>query len=145
MKNLIFLILICISGLLAAQEPITWDLLADASFESIYDQESGLQVNQVTPGPYLSLFEGKEVVIKGYIIPLDALGVNYVISKSTFASCFFCGKAGPETILQLELKPEAIEKYATDYLGIFRGILNINKTDLKEFNYILRDAEEVKQ
>ncbi|MEM6963324.1 MAG: DUF3299 domain-containing protein, partial [Bacteroidota bacterium] len=64
-----------------------------------------------------------------------------VLSKNPNSSCFFCGGAGPETVLELELKPSAIERYEVDDLKTFKGILKLNKINDKHLTYLLTDAE----
>ena len=126
---------------LTAQEAINWSYLADVKFEVKFSEEMGYNLHHATFGKSLKTYEGKEVVITGYMIPLDALGISYVLSKNPNSSCFFCGGAGPETVLELEMKPSAIKRYEVDEVMTFKGILKLNKVDKTRMNYVLLEAE----
>jgi len=87
-------------------------------------------------------YGGKMVDIDGYVIPLDKTGKTLVLSANSMAECFFCGKAGPATVMTIKLK-KPDKKYKTDQLATFRGRLRLNDTDPKELFYILEDGFEI--
>jgi len=126
----------------AAQAQINWDVLADVRFEATYSAELGVELTSATFGPWPKAFEGQEVSITGYVLPLDPMGLSYVLSRNPNASCFFCGGAGPETILGLNFKPGAMRRYKTDQRVTFQGVLQLNKLDDDQFTYMLLDAIE---
>lgn len=141
-----FILVLCfwtIASKTIAQSAINWDVLADARFEATYSSELGVELMSATFGPWAKAFEGKEVSIKGYVLPLDPMGLSYVLSRNPNASCFFCGGAGPETILGLKFLPSAIKRYETDQLVTFKGILQLNEKDDDQFNYMLLEVEEL--
>ena len=147
MRGLLFLFL---TGLvyflpckLNAQKNIDWITLADVKFESQYDEDSGLSHDVATFGETVKGFEGKEVIISGYVIPLDAMGISYALSRNPNASCFFCGAAGPETVLDLKLKPGTLGRFKMDARKRFKGILQLNQTNDKQFTYVLLNAEVI--
>ena len=74
------------------------------------------------------------------MIPMDAMGINYALSKNPNAVCFFCGGAGPETVVQLQLSE--IKRYRTDDRLTFKGRLQMNKQDIYSLTYVLQNAEE---
>lgn len=124
-----------------AQEPINWSYLADVTFEEKYSEDLGYKLHHATFGKMVGEYEGKEVEISGYMIPMDPMGITYVLSKNPNSSCFFCGGAGPETVLELEIKASAIRRYEVDDLKTFKGILKMNKVNDKQMTYVLTDAE----
>ncbi len=124
-----------------AQEQLNWNILADVEFELQYLKKYEMRMMVPVFGKAPKAYEGKEVYISGYIIPLDSSNKMYVLSKNPYASCFFCGGAGQETIVELWLKPEAIKRYRMDQRLTFKGILQLNSTDINHFNYILKNAE----
>ena len=65
----------------------------------------------------------------------------YVLSRYPFANCFFCGGAGPESVVDLRFKDEN-RMYETDERLTFRGKLALNADDVYQMNYILEGAEE---
>ena len=143
LKQLFFLITILSASHLSSQQFIDWGILADVEFEEKYDENSGLEILHAKFGGLVQSFDTQEVQISGYVIPLDPLGTTYVLSRNPNASCFFCGGAGPETIIKLALKPEAIKRYRTDDYRNFQGVLELNVSNEREFNYVLRNAEEI--
>ena len=124
-----------------AQTKINWELLGNVTFEKEYSEELGFTANKATFDDGLLSFDGQEVVITGYMIPMDALGINYVISKNPHASCFFCGKAGPETVIQLVFKPSAMRRYKTDEYLTLKGKLKLNKINDLNLTYMMEGVE----
>ena len=87
-----------------AQALIDWYNLSDVTFEEKQIPGEILNYNQATFGPSLTPFEGIEVMITGYMIPVDPMGISYVLSMNPNAMCFFCGGAGPETVMEVYSK-----------------------------------------
>ena len=92
-----------------------------------------------TFGPNVKKVENKTVIIKGYMVPVDPESNQYVLSAYPYSMCFFCGGAGPETVMGLKLKKN--RKFKTDEIHVFKGKLELNANDIYELNYILTDAE----
>ncbi len=124
-----------------SQTIIDWTTLADVKFTQKYSEEIGLNYDEATFGRWLLPFNGKEIKITGYIIPLDGMGVTYVLSRNPNATCFFCGGAGPETVIELRLKPSALKRYKLDDRKTFKGILQMNRSNLNQMTYVLLEAE----
>jgi hypothetical protein len=133
---------LCASSL-SAQQSITWDQLTDVKFTKKYAAEFGIELLEASFGPSLKALDGKQVIIKGYIIPLDPLGTQYVISRNPMASCFFCGGSGPETVAELRLHPKSIRRYATDEILTFKGTLMLNENNAESLNYVILNAERL--
>ncbi len=125
-----------------AQTKLTWDILSDVEYESKYFEEYGTSYLAPTFGEKPTALNGKKVVVTGYLIPLDAANEAFILSKNPYASCYFCGNAGPETIVELWIKPKKIRRYQMDERLTFKGKLYLNESDVNHFNYILRGAEE---
>lgn len=143
MKKQVVLILMIIGLPMVAwtQANLTWKQLADVDFEMRYFKEYNQKFLVPLFGKIPKAHEGKEVSISGYVIPLDVK--VFALSQNPYAACFFCGAAGPETIIELQLKPEAIKRYKMDQWMTFKGILRLNDSDVRHFNYILENAEQV--
>ncbi|MEO1624946.1 MAG: hypothetical protein AAFV25_07295, partial [Bacteroidota bacterium] len=86
--------------------------------------------------------DGELVTIKGYIIPVEGYKSHreFVFSAFPYNMCFFCGGAGPETVMEVEAK-EAI-KYTTEPITI-RGKLQLNDEDINRLIYALTEVERV--
>ena len=119
---------------------IEWSDLADIEFSTRYHPEEDLYYKRPTFGDKVKSFEGEEVYISGYIMPIEE-GL-YVLSKSTYASCFFCGLAGPETVIELEmLYPQDFEM---DDKVTIRGYMKLNYDNPYQLQYVLQEAETYK-
>ena len=123
-----------------SQIEISWQDLEDVEFSETYVEE----VDQYILFPHFGLdvreLEAKEIVLSGYILALDPNEGYYVLSKGPFASCFFCGAGGPETIVELSLKSDKDSFYMDEFATI-KGILKLNIDDIYRCVYILEDAE----
>lgn len=141
MRNNLLLILAFLSLPIVAwtQVNITWKQLAEVDFEMRYFKAYDLNIMAPIFGKSPKAFEGKEIIISGYVLPLDIN--DFVLSQNPYASCFFCGGAGPETIVELQLKPEAARHFRMDQWMTFKGILRLNHSDPYHFIYILERAE----
>ena len=123
-----------------AQLDVNWRQLSDVTFEDKYLPDLDAYHWYPTFGEIVLALEGKEISITGYVIPVDYESNYYILSANPYASCFFCGNAGPETVVELELKEED-DSYTTDQRLMFKGILRLNAYDIYKMNYILEDAE----
>ena len=141
---LLFLLIAYAASIVYGQASVGWISLADVTFEEKKETEDAiLSYNQATFGASVQKLAGKEISITGYMIPMDPMGITYVLSRNPNASCFFCGGAGPETVLQLNLKPSAVKRYETDDRVTFKGILTLHEKDIHTLTYVLEDAEEL--
>lgn len=121
---------------------LTWKTLTDVEFKDVYIEELDSYYWKPTFGQSITDLEGEEVFITGYILPVDIEDDYYVLSRYAFANCFFCGGAGPESIIDLRFK-NTNRKYKTDERLTFKGVLKLNTNDVYQMNYILLDAEEM--
>ena len=127
-------------GHLFSQNIITWELLKDVEFDEIWSEE--FQAYYMVPKFSKSVKEmdGKEVQIRGFIIPVDIVQDYYVLSANPYSSCFFCGQAGPESVMEIQM----IKKYEglrMDQVITFQGTLRLNIDDIYQLNYILEEAQ----
>ena len=119
---------------------LTWNMLSDVTFKDVYLEEYDIYYYYPTFGPKVLDMEGREVKISGYVIPVDYDENYYVLSAFPYASCFFCGGAGPESVIDLRLK-EGHRKFKTDERLTFRGVFRTNTSDIYSLNYILEEAD----
>jgi hypothetical protein len=123
-----------------AQNIITWELLKNVEFDEIWSEE--FQAYYMIPkfSNAVKAMDGKQVQIRGFIIPVDIVQDYYVLSANPYSSCFFCGQAGPESVMEIEM----VKKYEglrMDQVITFKGKLRLNVDDIYQLNYILEDAE----
>jgi len=128
----------------AATSPllINWKKLSDVEFTRKLNKEVNMYFLYPTFGSTVKALQGKEIQIKGYIIPVDENENIYVVSAQPMAMCFFCGGSGPESIMELQFKNKR-QRFKTDEVRTVRGVLQLNPTDIEHLNYILKNAEVV--
>lgn len=122
---------------------VTWKILSDVEFKDVYIEELDAYYWKPEFGQQIKNLEGKEVYITGYILPVEVEDNFYVLSRYAFANCFFCGGAGPESIVDLRFKKGEGRAYKTDERLTFKGEFKLNADDVYQMNYILLDAEEM--
>ena len=127
-------------------EPVklSWETLRDVTFKKKWYAEESVYMLYPTFGPGVQKLSGKTVELTGYVLPVDLESNLYVLSAFPFSACFFCGGAGPESVVSLKFK-KAGKKFKTDERRTFHGTLKLNADNIYEMNYILADAEMVEQ
>ena len=55
---------------------------------------------------------------------------------------FFCGQAGPESVMEIQMVKQ-YDGLRMDQVLTFKGKLRLNTDDIYQLNYILEDAEVV--
>src|SRR5688572_20665983 len=86
-------------------------------------------------------FEGTEIQLKGYYIPLEIEDKKtMIISKTPNAECFFCGGSGPETVAEIKLTEKAPRLKADQVITVV-GKLRLNDSDVTHMNFILEEAQ----
>lgn len=121
---------------------LTWAELADVDFKDVYLEELDSYYWKPIFGPQVMAAEGQDVYITGYVIPVDLDEDFYVLSRYPFANCFFCGGAGPESVIDLRFADSDHRTYQTDERLTFHGNVRLNADDVYQMNYILEGAEE---
>jgi hypothetical protein len=130
-----------------AQPVGPWVDLLTLKFDIRFDES----VDDVIFEPKLSKrvrqHEGEIIEIEGFIIPhdiaadamasIDDDGQQFMFSAYPLASCFFCGGAGAESVM--EAFPKDPLQY-TDRKIKIRGRLEFNTTDFLKLPYLLKDV-----
>lgn len=127
---------------LFAQEYI-WKTLGKVTYKKEYDEMLGFKVDVPIFGAEVTKLEGQEVTVKGYIIPVEGFKSHkeFVFSAFPYSMCFFCGGAGPETVM--EVKAKSPISFTADPITI-KGTLHLNAKDVNKLMYSLSDAQLVK-
>jgi len=147
---LLFTLLFCFRNDVFAQKKNVWSTLGLMKYERQFSEHDGINSNRGGGSkfrPLIEALDGEEIEVTGYIIPLSGKKAqsHLMFSMYPFATCFFCGNAGPETIMDIKLKTKLSERIKQDDRMTFRGKLKLNATDLYYLNYILEDAEVVEK
>lgn len=146
MRNILFLILFLVGKVSYSQEvqPITWMTLKYVEFDMVWSDD--LEAHRMFPtfGDRVKKLEGKHVEISGYIIPYSLDEGTFVLSAKPNSDCFFCGGAGPESVLSLKFKTEN-QRFTVDDFVKIKGKFRLNDNDVYDLYYILDDAQIVKE
>jgi len=122
------------------KDTVTWKQLGNISFVKKKDATYG-EVMFPVINANLKTKQGKKIVAKGFIVPID--NKSYALSKNVFAQCFFCGNAGPETIMGLKFKGPT-PKLKTDQYVTIEGNFRYNDSDIEDWIYHIDNAVIVK-
>lgn len=137
----LLILFLCLSSAIVAQDKLSWLVMADVQFKPQKNEKTGDYYWIPKFGPKIKAVANTEVRITGYVIPLDVEKNTYVLSSVSFENCYFCGGAGLETIIELDLK-NTDSRYKTDEYKTFKGIMTLNPDDQNHLVYILKEAVE---
>jgi hypothetical protein len=123
----------------ATQNQNAWDILATTTIKEGYDSFLDEAIDLPVFSDQLKKLDGKEVVLEGYIIPLQQSGSQgyFVLSRFPYQSCFFCGAAGPETVVEVYSSREV---RFTDERVRVKGVLELNENDPLHLFFLLRNC-----
>lgn len=146
MKNIIKIIsllglcLFLLSSAAQAQKgKDAWESLADVKFKS--RMVDGYEIDSPVFGSKVKALQSKQIYLKGYVLPLEVGDKKqFIFSLYPYNLCYFCGGAGPETVVEVQAKSPIA--YCIKPI-IIKGRLRLNAKDYNHLMYILEDAEEV--
>ena len=123
----------------SAQQSLGWDVLEQATFEVKINEET--QTYWLIPefSDVVQFFDNERVSIEGYFIQMDTEENIHVLSRFPYSSCFFCGAAGPESIVELQMK-DPIKSVPMDERIRVEGQFQLNSEIQEHFNYILKNV-----
>jgi hypothetical protein len=135
-------IFLLVSFLINGQDN-TWKSLSKISYKKEYDELMGFKVDKPVFSDAIKAMEGKTITLKGYIIPVEGYKSHkeFIFSAFPYSMCFFCGGAGPETVMDVKAK-EAI-KYTAESI-VLTGTLRLNSDDINRLMYRIENATLVK-
>lgn len=123
---------------------ISWKQLSKVDFNEIFVDSMEMYIPYPVFHPDILFLDGKKIKVKGYVIPIEETEDEslLILSAFPFSNCFFCGNAGPETVMDIKLNNKKKHKYKQDKVITFKGELRLNDSDLYYLNYILENASE---
>jgi len=136
MLNLIVLLLAISKGL------IGWSQLSDVKLKWKYEKQFGQQIQVPVFGEKLRALEGKAFVVSGYYIPAELDKNSIILSKLPYASCFFCGGAGIDSVIEIQFAKK-LRRFKLDEIVKVSGTLHLNDSDYDHMIFILTNAKEV--
>ena len=139
---LAFTMLISLNLIQAQETENVWSTLSKVTYIKKYDEFLGFKVDVPVFAPDVESLDGKEVTLLGYIIPVEGYKSHqeFIFSAFPYNMCFFCGGAGPETVMEVQASQPV--KYQAEALKL-KGILRLNNEDINSLMYALEDAIKV--
>ena len=121
-----------------------WKTLAKITYKKKFDELMGFKIDVPVFSEPIKKLEGKEVEVKGYIIPVEGYKSHkeFIFSAFPYNMCFFCGGAGPETVMEVQAT-EGVE-YTAEQVWL-KGKLKLNDEDVNHLMYLLEDAVLIKK
>ena len=113
--------------------------LGKITFKKVYDELMGFKVDMPVFSDQIVALEGKEITVKGYIVPTEGYKSHkeFILSAFPYNMCFFCGGAGPETVMEV-VSLEGVE-FSADPI-VLKGILRLNDNDINHLMYKVEEA-----
>lgn len=141
MKNILIFIGLLLCTTLFSQSKDNWTTLGMVTITKEYDASLGMEIQKPTVSVVAQQLDGKEIELSGFIIPLTGklAQSHFMVSRYPQSMCFFCGKAGPETAIQVFMKDGKKVEFTEDKVSV-KGILRINATDMNNLLYTLDQA-----
>ena len=127
-----------------SQIETNWLELRDVHYKSQYNEEYDSYFQVPFFGKKIEALENKKVKITGYMLTLAPDAGVYVLSQNPYADCFFCGYGGPETAIELVLKP-GHDEFLMDELVTVTGVFKLNYDDIMSGVYKIVDAVAIKE
>lgn len=120
---------------------LPWKYLLRLKMDSVYNNQLGMVVEMPVFNDTLKALEGKQVVVEGFYIPATETKDNQVVILSAypFAQCFYCGKAGIESVIDV-LSVEPLPRMKTDTKTHIRGRFKLNADNFDYLVYVLEES-----
>ncbi len=132
------------------EEPIkekkenVWKTLSKITYKKQYNEIMGFKVDVPVFSKEILALDGKVVEVKGYIIPVEGYKSHkeFIFSAFPYNMCFFCGGAGPETVMEVEAMDPV--KFKSEAIKL-RGVLKLNADDINNLMFKIVDAQQIKK
>lgn len=136
--GILFALLFTIGGLFAQNEKNVWTTLALMKFER-HKGNGSSKGSQIIP--LIEALDGKEITVKGYVIPLNGKKAqsHFMFSAYPYSSCYFCGGAGPETIMEAFTKSSEKIEYSENAITL-KGTFRFISKDPNDIMFNLENA-----
>lgn len=140
--GILLLAMIMAAGAVGAQEENIWKTLSKVAYKKEYHELLGFKVDVPVFSPQIKDLDGKMITVRGYVIPTEGFKSHkeFVFSAFPYNMCYFCGGAGPETVMEVEaLEPV---KFTSDPI-VLRGTLQLNAKDINRLMYKITEAKQL--
>lgn len=127
-----------------AQEENIWRKLSIVKFDKRIADADQHVAREPRYMPLMRSLDGTEIIVKGYIIPLTGkvAQTEFMFSAYPYEMCFFCGKAGPETVMEAFAKDGEPIDYSEKSMTL-KGTFRFRSSDVNDIMFALENAELV--
>lgn len=135
---------LCITASAVSAQDGLWKTLSQLTYKKEMDEFLGFKIDKPVFSESIKELEGERVTVRGYIIPVEGYKnqKEFVFSAYPYSMCFFCGGAGPETVMEVEA--ESSVEYSADPV-VLEGVLHLNADDINALMYKLTEARLVEE
>ncbi len=143
MRTLLLVVAVAISSTAIGQDSTDeniWKTLSKITYKKEYDELLGFKIDKPVFSEEIKAKEGDIVTVRGFIIPTEGYKshTEFIFSAFPYSMCFFCGGAGPETVMEVVAQNPV--KYTAEAITL-RGKLVLNADDINRLMYAIVDAE----
>ncbi|MDT0678543.1 hypothetical protein [Autumnicola musiva] len=117
---------------------LTWQLLKNIDYVDIATEEYPQGIMNPIINKRLKELKGAYITISGHAIPMDEK--SYALSENVMATCFFCGMAGPESIMGIAFKDKAPNLETDQFLTLI-GKFDYNDSNPDDWIYHIKEAK----
>jgi len=140
--SFIAMLLLSLSSLSAQDN--AWGSLMLTETEKRFDPMLGMEIDIPNVHPAAKSLNGKKIQLEGFIIPLEGKKTqsHFMFSAFPINMCYFCGRAGPESVIEVFMKDGEALPFTDKKIWI-QGDLSINESDPQSNLYTLQYAEKL--
>lgn len=122
--------------------PVTWPMLEQVAYTAKFVPllEDSVPVPDF-PDTVRNLHK-KQIMVSGYVIPMDHSRKIMVLSANPYEHCYLCGKGSPLSVMVMALK-DTDRRYEKDQYITFTGTFEVDQETTFGPYYRLFDAEEM--
>lgn len=130
-------------GLGSAQDN-AWGMLMMTETEKEFDPTLGMEIDIPNIHPAAKNLNGEQIQLEGFIIPLEGKKSqsHFMFSAFPINMCYFCGRAGPESVIEVFMKDGESLPFTDKKIWI-QGELRVNEHDPQSNIYTLNYAEKL--
>lgn len=130
-------------GLGSAQDN-AWGMLMMTETEKEFDPTLGMEIDIPNIHPAAKKLNGEQIQLEGFIIPLEGKKSqsHFMFSAFPINMCYFCGRAGPESVIEVFMKDGESLPFTDKKIWI-QGELRVNEHDPQSNIYTLNYAEKL--
>ena len=138
-RLIILLTLIFLDTVTVLAQYSIWPILSGVKYKKVSDPLLGYEVDYPVSNDEIKSIEGRRVKVRGFIVPTNGYKSSreFVLSALPVKSCYFCGGAGPETVIEIRARQDIpVTAERVELEGRFR----LNSADLNRLMFQLEDA-----